>query len=528
MKKLQPHQVNAEAALSAAVRGIINLPTGTGKTLIQSRAIVNHIQHNEPKVYVIASPRILLSNQLMSDVRADLAHNGVSAQYLVVHSGRPDDRKDIELEHDLGISFRETLSGTKVETIAEAYRRATAEKVSLVVSSTYHSIGRIVKANIPVEILFCDEAHYLVQEQFSWIVATPFPAKRAYYFTATLRETPSKEGMGMNNSALFGNVLYRELPVDMIAAGQMVRPRMHLVDMSHAPQKDEADGLAVAEAFVEHRSLLNGIGAKMLVVAKDGSDHLNSLAQHPLVADLIESRPSFRVFDISSAFGARINGIEVTRSKFLEELRSMKDHDEAIIIHHDILAEGIDVAGITGVMPLISLGKAKFLQTLGRSTRLHDNDRSRLYAGKMTANELRRFTKPYAWLIVPVYGEIGEDMHEDMAKMIRELRTYGFNPSEDVVIRQKRGKKVPEPIASVTDKATLNTAILEFVAEVVHTIEDEKKAEELEQRRKEHFESTLHLFVDFADDEQYNNVTEATYPFPDRPFESLFDVSKND
>lgn len=477
MLQLREHQTNAKSALATAIRGIINLPTGTGKTLVQSRAIVDEILDSDPKVYVILSPRILLSNQLMNDVRADLAFNDTEAQFLVVHSGRYDDKQDIELEHELGITFRETLSGTTKTTINEAYRRSVVEKVPLVISGTYHSAERIALAGIPVEIVFCDEAHYLVQEQFNWIVSDPFPSKRAYYFTATLRETPSKEGMGMNNPELFGERLYTEIPAELIEKGEMVRPRMHMVDMSHDPEKDEGDGLAVAEAFEEHRSVVN-VGAKLLVVSKDGSTHLNNLATHPKIKQLMEVRPALKVYDISSANGARINGVQVKRDAFLKELRALGDMDEAIIIHHDILSEGIDVPGITGVMPLISLKKAKFLQTLGRATRLHGKDRARLYAEEMLPDELNRFVKPYAWLIIPVYGEIGEDLRDDMKEMIRELRDHGFDPSEDIVVRQKRGKRQLVPMKMVNELTRAQKGLMEFSATVMHKLEEEDKANE--------------------------------------------------
>ena len=185
------------------------------------------------------------------------------------------------------------------------------------------------------------------------------------------------------------------------------------------------------------------------------------------------------MFDISSATGARINGETVKRDVFLKELRAMTDTDEAIIIHHDILAEGIDVPGITGVMPLISLKKSKFLQTLGRATRLHGSDRARLYTEKMLPEELKRFVKPYAWLIVPMYGEIGEDLRDDMKEMIRELRDHGFNPSEDIMVRQERGLAKLVPIRVVNEKTRSMTGLLDFAADVIHQLEAEEEANDI-------------------------------------------------
>jgi superfamily II DNA or RNA helicase len=400
--------------------------------------------------------------------------NGRDCQYLIVHSGRVSDDYS-KLEHELNLPFRETVSTTRHDVIHETYEKAVRENVPMVVSGTYHSAARIAGAGIPVEIIFCDEAHYLVQEQFSWIVSDPFPSTRAFYFTATLRETPSAEGMGMNNVDVFGEVLYQEKPAALIEAGEMVRPRMHMVDMSHDPDGDEGDGLAVAAAFEEHRSVVN-TGAKLLVVSKDGSDHLNALATHPEIQRLREVRPALKVFDISSAHGARVDGVPAGRTEFLAQLRNLSDTDEAIIIHHDILAEGIDVPGITGVMPLISLQKAKFLQTLGRATRLHGRDRSRLYDGSMVPADLKRFIKPYAWLIIPVYGMIGDDLREDMKEMVRELRDHGFNPAEDIVVRQRRGRRELVPISVVNEPTRAMTGLLTFSADVLHEIEEEEKA----------------------------------------------------
>lgn len=476
MKQLRNHQTNAISSLSLAGKGTINLPTGTGKTLIQSRAIVDAInEDNSPKVYVILSPRILLSNQLMGDVKEDLVINGQDCQYLVVHSGRVNGDYSA-LEKELNIPYRETPSSTSHQGIMDVYEKAQRENVPMIISGTYHSAERIVGSGIPVEILFCDEAHYLVQEQFSWIVSDPFPSNRTYFFTATLRETPSEEGLGMNNVDLFGEVLYQELPIQLIEAGEMVRPRMHMIDMSHDPEGDEADGLAVAEAFIEHHSNVN-VGAKLLVVSKDGSDNLDALVNHVEIQRLLNVRPSLRIFDVSSEHGARIDGVVVRRDQFLTELRAMEDHEEAIIIHYDILSEGIDVPGITGVMPLRSLQKAKFLQTLGRSTRLHSKDRTKLYTETMMADELSKFVKPYAWLIIPIYGEIGDDLYEEMKEMVRELRDHGFNPSEDIVVKQKRGKSQLVSIENVTEPTKAIKGLLEFSAIVIHELEEEDEAQ---------------------------------------------------
>lgn len=488
MKDLRNHQVEAQTAIQKAVKGIINLPTGTGKSLIQSRSIVNEIQKDpRTKVYVVMSPRILLSNQLLSETRNDLIENGIDAQYMIVHSGR--DNGDLSPEEqvimeEFDLPFRQLPSSTKYVDIRDTYGKAVREGVPLVISCTYHSADRVRGSGIPVEIIYCDEAHYLVQEQFNWIVSVPFPSERAYYFTATLRETPSSEGMGMNNRELFGDILYQRTPLDMILAGEIVRPRIHIVDMSVNPEGDEADGLAVANAFNEHRLCVN-TGAKLLIVAKDGSDHLSAIANHKEIKLLSVVRPSFHLFDISSKHGPRIDGKVVTRKEFLARLRGLTDNDESIIIHHNILTEGIDVPGITGIMPLMSQGKARFLQTLGRATRLHIRDRLRLYVNELKVENLEYFIKKYAYVIIPVYGDFGEDLEAELTGIIDELRHYGFNPSEDIVMSPNRGRRTPAPIRMVTQPTRVVQGLMDFSGKVLHKLEEEDRANALSEFLKE-------------------------------------------
>ncbi|TXG85756.1 MAG: DEAD/DEAH box helicase [Spirochaetes bacterium] len=73
MKLLRQHQIEALEAINNINEGIIHLPTGTGKTFIQANAIVNNLESN--KVFVILSPRILLTNQLYSEVKSILLQN---------------------------------------------------------------------------------------------------------------------------------------------------------------------------------------------------------------------------------------------------------------------------------------------------------------------------------------------------------------------------------------------------------------------------------------------------------------------
>lgn len=496
--KLRPHQIEAVEAINKNQEGIIHIPTGTGKTNIQAIAISDNIPNaqiwlresnlfRETPVFVVLSPRILLSNQLFMTVREILMDRNIDAHYLIVHSGRTQDDAGRRKE-SWDLPYRELKSTTKRSIIQDEYRKAREEEVPLIIFGTYDSAERITQSQIPVYMVCCDEAQYLVSKEFGWIGEETdenndekfFPAYRKYYFTATLKETPSDGGLGMNNSNKFGPIIYEKSPLEMIQMGEIIRPRIHLVNVSNSDTKANdllKDVNAIIESFKEHLINVN-TGAKMLVVTR-GSEHLNDIVSHPKMKDFLDVRVNMKIFDISSAYNPRINGEIVSREFFLKSLQSLTDTDEAIIFHINILTEGIDVPGITAIMPMNTMGLSKFLQTLGRATRLHLRDRSRLYEGRLVWDQIERFVKPYAWVIIPVYGIIGEDLKEELSEIIYALRGFGFRASEDVVTKEDKGKAMPQSLAGINQRDRRAKDLLNALVGIEHEIEEKEEANRL-------------------------------------------------
>lgn len=512
MKEARKHQLEALDAIGKYNEGIIHLPTGTGKSFIQSLAIINNLKDN--RVFVVLAPRILLTNQLYNSIKEELLINKKDCHYLIVHSGKAQDKTDFAWSENL--PYREVQSTTSTNTIKEEYKKAKEENVPLIIFGTYDSSERIINANIPVYMLLADEAHYLVSDEFSWIRyenytdgRKQFNADRKYYFTATLKETISDNGLGMNNSNEFGSIIYSKTPLDMVVAGEILRPRMHFVDCSDYNISDEldtddkevnSDANAIVESFIEHKIHCK-IGAKMLIVTK-GTDHLNKVVHHPRIQQLLFTSPNLQIFDISSEYKPRINGQIVKREEFLNKLQNLTDSDEALIFHVRILTEGIDVPGITSVMIMNNLKLSTFLQTLGRATRLYLKDRINLYNGNISYDKLDWFVKPYAWIIVPVYGKIGEDLRDNIKEIVYGLRTFGFNAAEDCVIKQNRGKAQPVPMNMLNDLDKRNVKYRDEIMDIVHEVEEKEEADRLsleefrlkEQIQKESLEETINRF----------------------------------
>ncbi|MCK9446797.1 DEAD/DEAH box helicase family protein [bacterium] len=494
--ELRKHQKEAIEHVKHINEGIVHLPTGSGKTLVEAYLISENIKNanswlketdrtEDVPVFVVLAPRIILSNQLFTTVRNILLNKNQDCQYLIVHSGKADDGRKEDICVDL--PYRQLNSTTSTHIIKDEYEKAKNERVPLVIFGTYDSSERIVNSGIPVYMLMCDEGQYLVSERFGWIPIEnenneirQFIANRKYYFTATLKETASDNGLGMNNSNLFGPIIYAKTPLDMINAGEIVRPRIHLVDVvNNGDNNDELnnDVNAIMSAFIEHRAQCN-VAPKLLVVTK-GSTHLNEIVTHPRMQSFLETRPNLSIFDISSAHQPRINGIVVKREEFLKRLQNLNDQEEALILHIDILSEGIDVPGITGIMPMSNLGIGKFLQTLGRATRLHKTDRDKLYKGVIKFNELNKFIKPYAWIIIPVYEKIGNDLKDKITEIVYSLRETGFNAKEDVFIKENKGKTLPVALGGVNQPDTRAKSLFDMFVEVEHNVEEKEIADNI-------------------------------------------------
>jgi len=450
LERLYDYQLDAVTSTDKNKKGIVCMPTGTGKTFVQAAVIAKQIQKTEGKfgIYVINSPRIMLSYQLLKEVYSFLMYAGIDARYMSVHSGGPNDLSDLEkiridanYNEGTNIQFAEIENGTSPRLIADFVETAKTQDLPCIFFSTYNSAERISDA-VPFEkisIVVNDEAQYLVQEQFHDIIHI-LNFERCYFFTATTIHTPSDTGRGMNNKDSYGEIIYIMTPRQAIDMGKMVRPRMHFVipPTGASYTKDDFQtslGKIISDAFAQHNFAIGQFSKAKLLVSVKGVGDIEKFFQSKEYKGLL--RTGVRVYAVASdeKIGNNINGEKVSRREFLNRLKEdgKNTHLEVIILHYDILAEGIDVPGITGIMPLRTLGKAKFLQTFGRAARLDLEDRSRIESGDIRPDQLDEMNKPYSWVIVPTIIHEDADSKEHIGQLITELRSYGFNPSEDIV-----------------------------------------------------------------------------------------------
>lgn len=494
LEKLYDYQLDAVSATNENDKGIICMPTGTGKTFVQAALIAKEIQNTKGKfgVYVINSPRIMLSYQLLKEVYTFLMEAGIDSRYMSVHSGVASDLEDLEkiridanFNEGTNIKFAEIANGTSTLLIKEFTEKAKSSNLPVIFFSTYNSANRISEAllDTKISIVVNDEAQYLVQEQFHDIIHI-LNTKRCYFFTATTIDTPSPIGRGMNNEDSYGKIIYLMTPREAIDKGKMVRPRLHFViptdgNVYNRDDYENSLGRIISESYAQHNYAIGQFSkAKMLVSVKGVGDiekFLNCKEYKGLI------RMGVKIYAVASdeKIGNDINGEKVNRREFLNRFKEdgKNPAQELIIFHYDILSEGIDVPGITGILPLRILGKSKFLQTYGRAARPDPEDRDRISRDEIKPTDLREMIKPYAWVIVPAIIDDDADSKQHIGNLITELRSYGFKPSEDIISTDcTRGLPVITGLEALNDVKKRCPFIGEYIDKVNAEYEDERIA----------------------------------------------------
>jgi superfamily II DNA or RNA helicase len=448
MVHLYPHQLDGFGKITSEITagngsaiGRVVIPTGGGKTILEA-AVIDWQRANNPhtRIHLVLAPRILLANQLIGEYRK---FSGATAYRVIAfHSGHyePEDEKIVWKE----------ANTTQYNDVVEAYKNAIKNNQDLVVFSTYHSMSKL--AGIEFDTVIADESQYLVSENFSDAWKT-IKGRVRLSFTATERHTASNNGRGLNNEKLFGKRLYEIKAAELIRLNLIVPPRLHI--MYGETRSEEASIVSeVTEMAVEQDRLTRTeLGFSKILFAMKGTDDVKSIEDN--ITKVRKELPNHDIFTITSKTGAKINGVAIRREQFLKELKTRQD---CLIFHYDILSEGIDVPGITGVCLMRNLGLAKLLQTIGRAVRLFKENGVN--------------TKKQAWVSVAVING-DEDDKERVKRFVNAIRDGGFDISaEDVTETGKaRHSADQEGVDDAYGKTKNNFSNL-FVEEVFHEIED--------------------------------------------------------
>jgi superfamily II DNA or RNA helicase len=482
------HQKDALNSLVDVKVGQISLPTGTGKTYVQMAVHLNDMiektKIGKTGVYVISAHRLILCSQLLSQFMYVASKIGVDYDVLKVNSERfnvDDVILKLKDKQDAPDNFfalnRHRISGsqtTNSEEVKEAYNNAVKNKRHLLIVCTYHSFDRMSK--LPkIDIITYDEAHIIGEEFKDNVNKVKHLIDREYFFTATRKVSGHNEGM--NNTEFYGEILHSESPRTMIDRGEIVRPAIHAIRLPNEARGDFQNTSmviqSIGEGFVHHHKLIkenskfpDKIGAKV-VVAVSGNDDLTDIITNQAFK-LWANNNSIEIFSFSSANGYTHNFESVGRMEAFDRMQSLPDEQNAILIHIDILSEGIDIPSITGCMPLRNMSNIKLAQFIGRAGRLHPFDRQRLYDNIIKPDQFDEFVKPHYYVIFPEFLIVAETNR--MERFIGEmLNTYELMPF-DIPLIDEFYSSPDEVLPKITDADSTNNR--DDVSKLEHILRD--------------------------------------------------------
>jgi len=372
-------------------KGQVIIPTGGGKTICMIDDVMTNIEMiNHGQTFVVVAPRILLAEQLCKEFLEliDTTHTHI----LHVHSG--------DTSH---------FSTTKAEKISLFVNTARTAGENVIIFTTYHSLHRIQEADIEVNTIYFDEAHNSVQRNF-------FPATehfaadsdRCYFFTATPKHSLSIFKPGMNDTAVYGNVICNVPAPQLVEEGYILPPKVVVQQLPQGDFKQSDD-----------KNLLDTIDAnslnKILVAARSTKQIVRLVSQSDFCLQL--QQRGYNWMYITSKTGAIINGKKVSREQFFKTLNQWgQDDTRFVIMHHSILSEGINVKGLEAVLFMRNMDYIGISQSIGRVIRLGGAE------------------KTFGLVCVPVYDKVGISTAKSVQAVVDTVFEQG-EPAISVVRR---------------------------------------------------------------------------------------------
>lgn len=433
------HQLECLNVMQQSSKGVIVLPTGSGKSRVEFEYAKSKLSRDDNihQIVIIVAPRIILCQQLIKNFYDYMLSKfgSVKEAFTFVSSGQVPRIKVGSVNTFVGHST------TKIDEIALYTQNHRAANRDSVIFSTYASFDRCIagikKGMVGDEeiYLLADEAHYFTNavgksKAFEALEQNLNLFKGRFFLTATPQFITGADinTTAMNNSDIYGEVIYNKQPSKLIENGVICEPRLHKVNLPKniSPEGfDRHSGDFVFKSFKIHERIINSkcaedikIGGK-LIVAVDGSQQMHSLINNGFVKKARDRGINVAWTMSNSDIGSFFNGKEYSTEDFLLKIRGIcfnsegqvKNSTRLIVLHYDQLTEGIDVPSMTGLMILRSMNKVKKVQNIGRVLRSHPDDHCK------DPNFREDWVKPYSYIIVPNF--VGVSRFDELIVQLR-------------------------------------------------------------------------------------------------------------
>ena len=373
---LRPHQQRGIDRMDEFNKGQLIFPTGAGKTLVGIMDAQKRFSIKVPRTIVVVAPRILLAEQLS----AEYLEHITNANVLHVHSG--------ETRH---------FSTTKSDRIKLFVDMCQTVREHVLIFTTYNSLGRVMESGINVDTIYFDEAHNSVKRNF--FPATEHysqEANRCYFFTATRKTSVTVMKPGMNDTAVYGDVICHVSAPELVEGGYILPPKVKVIDMEKVDRHSITPNLESANIL----TTIDDINIKKVLVCAKTTKQLTNIFLTDFAYQL--EKRGYSYLYITAKTGAVIDGKKVSREKFFETLNAWgKDSDKKfVVLHRSILSEGINVSQLEAVIFMRNMDVIEMTQTVGRVLRKGGDD------------------KTYGFCVVPVYSKVGVSTQRGLQTVI--------------------------------------------------------------------------------------------------------------
>jgi len=380
--QLRPHQQRALSMMDNHSRGIICAVTGAGKTLIGVFDTMKQFEQEQDQTVVVVAPRLMLANQLSHEYLEFITN----ASVFHCHSG--------DTIHK---------SSTNPSVIRNWVNNTSGHKL---IFTTYHSLHRLIEADIEIDTAHLDEAHNSVQKNFfPFVEKLSERSKRFYSYTATPKYSSQFNKPGMNWGHVYGQMIVNISAPEMVSGGFIVPPQICAQQISSDRDKEfaaERDCTTLLDTILNEDNM-----QKVLVAAPNTKVLIRMLAETEFMTE-VQSH-GYDVLWITSKYGAFVNNQKVTREEFFNTLKfyGSDPSKKFILLHYSILSEGIDCPGLTSCILMRNLDYIAMAQTIGRVIRLHPDDSRNLSEGSLIPGKTEDYVKSYGFIHVPVYSNTG-------------------------------------------------------------------------------------------------------------------------
>ena len=380
MIQLRPHQEEVFSLMRQHSRMLTVAPTSAGKSIIMISDAKHRFTEGESgKTILVVAPKILLAQQLSEEFEKFISDVSIAH----VHSGDTDHFRTTDF---LELAYWcEKHQGNKL------------------IFSTYHSLDKVVQAELDLDTVYLDECHNAVNKKFfDAVEQISKTAKNFYSLTATPKFSNVISKPGNNNSEVFGSKIHNVKAPELLKNGSILPPVTSVMEVGSSRDKENAherDFFTLCDTIFNEDDM-----DKVLVVAPNTKVMMNMLSQTSFMEEMNEN--GYDVLHITSKYGAFINQRRVSRSEFLDTLANYgADADRKfVVLHIGILTEGISVPGIQSCIFLRQQNFISTVQSIGRCIRVHPEDTARMKSGELQPGDFANYQKQFGKVVIPVYN----------------------------------------------------------------------------------------------------------------------------